>query len=364
MYSVSETSLPDDLLELRDEWLDLCARANHSFFMSWPWVSNWLQFYKPDATIVRVYKEDCLVCMAVLVTSQNQHLQIFSSTCLNLGLTGNERQDQIWPEYNHVLVDESHRAAAIASLWKHVSDQMEWDELVVGAITGETKQELEDNIHLKPHVLWSSKSYGVDLEALSRGNTSFLDSLSRNTRYQINRAVKEYRKHGEIEFRKAGSVAEATQFFEEAGPMHVAKWGRSLSGSGYVNPEFVGFHKDLIQREFDQGYIDIFRLQVGGETKSFIYNYVYEGQVLFYLGAMVSEENSKLKPGLIAHSLCIQHYADLGLRYYDFMAGEHRYKLNLGKESERQYRVSFQKQVPLFVAEQALRRLKRVLFPS
>ncbi|MBV9247651.1 MAG: GNAT family N-acetyltransferase, partial [Acetobacteraceae bacterium] len=55
------------------------------------------------------------------------------------------------------------------------------------------------------------------------------------------------------------------------------------------------------------------------------------GHVLAFVTGFQAEEDSRIKPGLVSHALCIQRHADAGAGLYDFMAGEYRYKANLGQ---------------------------------
>ena len=43
------------------------------------------------------------------------------------------------------------------------------------------------------------------------------------------------------------------------------------------------------------------------------------------------ESDPRLKPGLVSHCLCINRHLDDGSDVYDFMAGDARYKANLGE---------------------------------
>jgi len=59
----------------------------------------------------------------------------------------------------------------------------------------------------------------------------------------------------------------------------------------------------------------------------------HRGVVTFYQSGLRYEDDNRLKPGLIAHSLAIQHYLDGKASEYDFLAGERgrvQYKQSLG----------------------------------
>ena len=68
----------------------------------------------------------------------------------------------------------------------------------------------------------------------------------------------------------------------------------------------------------------------GDRIIGYLYNLIYRGWVYAYQCAFVFEGDLKYKPGLLAHSLCIQQHLRLGDAVYDFLPGYSRYKTNLG----------------------------------
>ena len=63
----------------------------------------------------------------------------------------------------------------------------------------------------------------------------------------------------------------------------------------------------------------------------YVYNLVYRRHVYAYQTGFHYESDPRLKPGLVSHCLCIDRHLDDGSDVYDFMAGDARYKANLGE---------------------------------
>jgi CelD/BcsL family acetyltransferase involved in cellulose biosynthesis len=166
---------------------------------------------------------------------------------------------------------------------------------------------------------------------------------------------------GELRLDFAASVDEALRFFDDSAPLHLARWGDGYSQSGFANPKFVQFHHTLIRRGFDQGQIDLIRVRAGERILGYFYNFRFDGVVYFYLSGLVNESESKLKPGLCGHALAIQHYADAGYAYYDFMGGEERYKSSLAECRDELFQLSLQKDRLHFRLENFLRLVKNRL---
>ena len=90
-----------------------------------------------------------------------------------------------------------------------------------------------------------------------------------------------------------------------------------------------------------------------------LYNFVYQGCVYFYLSALIQEQDSNLKPGLLLHSYAIEHYLQSGQNFYDFMGGDSQYKRSLGRQHSNLKTVYLQRQRGKLKFEQGLRKIKK-----
>lgn len=360
-YTVSCTPLVD-VAELQRQWLDLEARAANTFFLSWSWMSTWLAAYEPEVDVLRIHRDRQIIGLALLVKTRVARRRILCSTGLFLHQLGDISKDQIWIEYNGFLTDARyHRAATASGLNYLMSEYAGWDELILGGLCDSEADYFSESTGLTRIELWQAPTYGVDLAKLRDTGQDYLSSLSRNTRYQIRRSTKGYHRQGPVKLEKAQCLGHALGWFEEMAPLHIKRWGSAPGASGFTNVHFTGFHRSLIQMAWPQRQIDIWKLTVGSRTIGFFYNFLYRGRVYFYLGGLVKESDSKLKPGLLGHSLCIEQYTDQGLQYYDFMGGHERYKESLGEIGPYLHKISLQKPQLKFRLEQWGRSIKNGL---
>jgi CelD/BcsL family acetyltransferase involved in cellulose biosynthesis len=102
--------------------------------------------------------------------------------------------------------------------------------------------------------------------------------------------------------------------------------------SGYNNSDFTNFHENLIDKVFSENEVHIFKLKAGTRVLGILYFHIMNKTVFFYLQALQYENDNKLKPGLVAHSLITQYYVDLGMSTYDYMGGESRYKVQMSSD--------------------------------
>lgn len=317
---------------LAAEWQDLESRSQPTVFLSWQWIGEWLAVYQPNATLLRVSEDGRLVGLGILVETTERRHGVLQSRCLRLHQTGDRFLDQIWIEYNGFLAEHGYqRAVSEACLSYLCNEWTDWDEFIIGAIEQQEVDHYAAVTGLHPHIRWEAPCYGVDLNALRRSGSRYLDQLSRNTRHQIRRATRLYEDRGDVRLVRPDSVEQALAMFDEIGPWHLRRWGSGPDESGYANPDFVRFHRTLIQHQWANGGVDVIAVKAGDQVIASFYNLLHEKTVYFYLGGMHVETDNRLKPGLVGHALCIEDYRHHGFQYYDFMGGEERYKSNLGQ---------------------------------
>lgn len=345
--------------QLRAEWEELESRSSPTVFLSWQWLGHWLEVYEPDVQVLRVTDKHRLIGLGMVVATEERRHGVLKSRCLRLHQTGRKVLDQIWIEYNGFLAEHGRgREVSAACLSFLARQQSVWDEFVVGAIDADEADFYARSLGLHKHVRWEAPCYGVDLDHLRRSGTSYLESLSRNTRYQINRAHRLYEERGPVELIRPDNVDEALAIFDSIGPRHLERWGSGPDQSGFANPDFVRFHRSLIRSQWPAGGVDLVSVSSGDQVIASFYNLLHRGVVYFYLGGMVTEEDNKLKPGLLGHSLCIEDYRHHGFHFYDFMGGHERYKSNLGYCHRNLVQVSLQRPRFKLKLEQALREAK------
>ncbi|KRW82526.1 GNAT family N-acetyltransferase [Marinobacter sp. P4B1] len=354
-----------DLERLEALWRDLEGRASPTVFLSWQWLGHWLAVYEPQAQVLEVTQGDRVVGLGIVVQTEERRHGVLRSNCLRLHQTGHRQQDQIWIEYNGFLAEQGMEASVAAACLKHLcNDMTQWDEFIVGAIDAEEARHYAELTGLFAHLRWEAPCYGVDLDALRRSGQHYRDTLTRNTRYQINRSHRLYEAWGAVELVRPDSAEEAVAIFDSIGPLHLNRWGAGPDQSGYANPDFVRFHRSLIQDQWASGGVDLVSVKAGDDMIASFYNLLYDQKVYFYLGGMKTEPDNRYKPGLLGHSLCIEDYRHHGFHYYDFMGGDERYKTQLGSLHKQLVQVSLQRDRFKLKLEDVMRKARNRLLPE
>ena len=99
-------------------------------------------------------------------------------------------------------------------------------------------------------------------------------------------------------------------------------------------------------------------MSAGADVLGYVYNFVWNGQVLAYHTGIAYEADARLKPGLVCHWLCVERHLRGGAMVYDFLAGHERYKASMGRPGPDVAHLVLQRPRLKLLAEQAARRLK------
>ena len=344
----------DDLATLQADWQRLEKIANGSVFTSWYWISTWLKNIDYKAKLLTVTFNQEVVGLALVVErSENKYGNPIKQLWLNR--TGDQVKDQIWNEYNDVLCAKGTEHAIRAAIINFFEQQTIAEELIIGA-SDETIQQTPISSNVLVHTSWATVSYSKALKPEYNELNQFLSELSVNSRQQIKRSIKLYGGLNSIHITPAQTADEAISLLTEAGELHKQRWKQRQSG--FENPHFVSFHHQLIRDHFDNGCIDVLKIKNDQRVIAYLYNFKFKGNVYFYLSGIEYCDNNKLKPGLVAHSLAISYYANLGFKKYDFMGGEGRYKNSLSDEQSRMIISNFRRRNLPFMLSSILRKAK------
>ena len=361
MIAVNKTYSVDinknfDLGKLKSTWQALENKNKEtSFFHSWAWLETWLQIYSPELLLVSAEYEGETVALGLFGISRETRHLIVTSNQARLLQTGDAREDQIWVEFNDFLCHPDHvEGATEACLSELLSQKHQYDEIIISMMPASRAENL---LKTFPHsnVSLSAPTFKTNLRQLSANEESYLGSLSRNTRYQINRSNKKLETlYGALKLTIATNTELALEYWEEAGKLHKKRW----PDSGFQNPQFVNFHKTFIMKNFASGMIDMVRITAGNHLVAIIYNIIYKKNVYFYLQGLHYETDNKVKPGLSAHSILIEYYLQQGMDAYDFMGGYSQYKKQLSDAAENLLKIKIQKPLLRFRMENFARTIR------
>ena len=351
--------------ELEDFWLNLERRSDCSFFQSWAWIGCWLRLLPASLTplLLRISAGSEVVGLGVLIAREETRHGILQVRRLYLNESGDLGTDPLSLEYNGLLIDRriGHLVIERFCLAWLVRHEKNWEELNLGgqttvATTAWAQAAIEADLGFR---IWSkARCDYVDLSKVRNSGTGYLDCLSRNSRYQIRRAIRLYETTGPLSLTAAQTPAEGFAFLEELRDLHQTSWIRRGHPGAFASEFYGRFHHDLVSGWSGSGDIQLLRVSAGNQVIGYLYNLVKDGVVYAYQSGFNYDSDPRRKPGLVSHAFAIEYNLKSGARIYDFMAGKAQHKKSLGTDVvEMTWPVVYRKLTKLRI-ENLLRDLK------
>lgn len=190
------------------------------------------------------------------------------------------------------------------------------------------------------------------------GEDGLAPMLSRNARHQLRRSLRDY--GGCLSLDRASSRDTALEYFAGLKDLHIRSWTRRGRSHAFGNPFFETFHRSLIETGFADGSVELLRVSSNEQVLGYLYNFRRNGVISSYQSGF-ADETPGLRPGYVCHALAIAHYAQEGMRYYDFLAGSNRLKRSFGLETYELCWSQYRKPTFGFVVDDLLRRAGRLV---
>jgi CelD/BcsL family acetyltransferase involved in cellulose biosynthesis len=328
--------------QLAEDWQTLQSQAECDFFMSWHWIGNWLAQAPKNYFVLEARQEGILVGLAVLFINKPLKLKCIPISELWLNKTGQPKFDQIWIEYNDFLTLKSDRKEIRKAMLMAITEQQKsWQQFNIGLSDDEVIAQSAETLNLLQTNITISKGYKVNFEALQETSSDYSTVPSKNTLRQIKRSESLLREKGELIFQIAQDKSTKQHYLNEISALHIKKWQETEEGSGFSNPNFVEFHKNLLFGAFSSEHTELCQLSLDGKTLGYLYNFRWQSKTYFYLSALETFADNRIKVGLLLHYLMIQVCIERGDTSYDFLCGDARYKNSLSNSSYTQTIASF-----------------------
>lgn len=316
-------------------------------FAGWDWTETWLRHFG------QVVEHEYLVAVrggeprgiALLTRSTRAHGPI-TLRRLHLGTAGEPRGESVTVEYNGLCAPKADRAAVAAAVVDHIRTLRGWDELHVEGF---------DPAHVAP-LLAAEPGLVADprsspLLELDGADDDLVAALpSKSARATVRRSLRGITPY---ETELATDPQRALALLDDLERLHQARWQARGKPGAFASERFRGFHRELVGRWVPQGRAVLFAVRSGGETIAALYAFVRGDALQFYQGGFRIQENSKVRTGYAAHLLLAAAARERGLRAYEYLAGESRYKDELSTAQRSIVWASHQARTPRVMALRA-----------
>lgn len=314
----------DDLALVESIHTYLAESANPSFFNSWLWVSTWLSTLPKSVSLKFIAHsiDGDFVCCYFLGMRTFSKLKLIKKEKAYLNSTGHIKYDDLVVEYNNVLITPKYQDNAL----QFIKSVVNVDDIVLPVSTMTIDSDERYFCERIEH-----PSHWIDLSLIRQENKPYLDYVSKNKRSQIKRSIKEY---GGVRLKSARTKDEALLMFEDLILLHQKEW-ISRGGSGAFSNQFLyDFHHKLITDGFERGNIQLIKVFSENDTVGYLYNFVFNNEVLFYQCGFNYRDGNNFRPGIVTHFKAIEHNLSIGMSKYNFLAGKSQYKKSLSTNSD------------------------------
>jgi Acetyltransferase (GNAT) domain len=251
-----------------EAWTDVhSACPDRSFFLSAPWVEAWLEVFGPRLRpeIVVFAEDDSQVVGLCLLVGRLERVGPFRLRRLYLNTAGEDERDEACVEDNAILC-RPESADAVAGALAELLAGRRWDELFLHGMSPSRALDTLATTSLgRPAVSRDVPSHFVDLRALGDEPEGYLKTLSRNTREQVRRSLRQIEKAGPLRIEEAATEADALRALEELARLHTASWKARGRPGVFASSLFRDFHERLIAKSFASGGIQLLRILAGAE---------------------------------------------------------------------------------------------------
>lgn len=308
--------------EVGAAWRALETRAaGHSFFQSWTWVGCLAEERYDDPVLLRATAGGEVVGLALFNRREGT---------LFLAESGKADLDAPFIEHNAPLLTAGAGPEVLAALMRAAWRVAGCRRLMLGGVPPAVLRAADGwRARLREDLApW------VDLAALRAGGQDWFATLSANTRYQLRRSARHFEAIGPLRLSRAEGLAQALAWLDALAALHAESW-RLRGQPGAFAADFPRrFHRRLVERAEPRGELDLLKLEAGGETLGYLYNFRHGGRIYAYQsGLSPAHAGRHGKPGLTCHAMAIARALAEGFAAYDFLAGAARYKLSLANAS-------------------------------
>lgn len=325
---------------------------NFSPFLDREFLRAWFAHKALPVHMFLLFKQGT-VCHFALIGESVKRKYGLTFKLAHLNQTGCTINDQIWIEYNTSFGLKEHQSYFFCLLLRELKRQ-NFDALHVSMTCKFLFPEKYFNVlYSDIQILYGfrrSLSRELNVEQL-------ISCFSANSRSKLRRSVKElHLQFGQINVTIAKSLDQKISFLEQLEKLHIKRWGNSAFGSGFENEIFKDTLKSLLKNE--SKLCEIAKVTAGDALLGYTLNLTQKDTVFFYCSGVNLEFASKhIKPGYVLHLALMEHYAQRGLSWYDFMGGASQYKQTLSNDTV----IFHSLQIPTVTFKGVLTRLRNFL---
>lgn len=296
--------------------------------VSWTWTSAWLRHFGDtvNARFALVERRGEPVAAALLTVSARNR---FGARKLHLGTAGEPAGEGVYVEYNDILCDPDERTAVLRALLRVVREESGWDELDVPGLRPEAATALAGVMSMEqtPQASWTMR--------LSP-DRSVLDALKGSVRRLVRQADESLAPGPAELVTDIGAIGDV---MDEMALLHQERWEAAGKPGVLAGRRLRRFLDDLLVEWLPTGKAMLHRLpDSSGKALGSVVGFVEDGRFLYYQAGFQRFPDNHKRTGMLSHVAFAETCRRLGMREYELLAGDARYKRQLsGGEANTLY---------------------------
>lgn len=351
--------------ELADQWNALLEDSAYpSIFRCWEWFESWWTWFGAGRPLhlALVRRGGELVAIAPWYVSWTRCGYVVPARTITLVGHGGPT----YPEYLGPIVHRDHVEAAVPLLAEHLQSTGGWDAVVLPDIAPDDRATLALADALGRR--FSSIRNPSDVCSYFMLPESYEAVLARlpAKRRQRNRArLRKAQKAFRVELRVIREAAELEAVYPAIGDLSQSARVRTGDESPFRNPQYAGFHREIIARLLPDARALVHVLSFDGRPAAFSYGYCYLNKFYGFQTGFDAALDA-YSPGRVLFGLIFEDLIGRGVKEFDYLRGDHPYKQQFAsgqRETETAY--VFRRKGPAYSGHwtrtRVLRPLKRRL---
>jgi CelD/BcsL family acetyltransferase involved in cellulose biosynthesis len=313
------------------EWNELLSSSKaNTIFLTWEWISTWLDVVYPDAAlfiIVVETKSGELVAIAPFYRTTMALLGHVKYACLRV-----IGDCESGGEYQDIIVRDEFMVEAlelIGIILKKACKQ--WDCIWLPNVadwTGASKR--IESMYIPCRIFSTNLIKQFSIINLPASHVQYLKTLTKKFRYNIRRYKKTLFKRGKLECVRYEEGESLASWLIMLFDLHRRRWKSvGQEGSFVRRPFMTEFYMRFAPLAFKRGWLRLYSLRVNGRTVAMRYGYAY-GSTLY--GLQGGLDPSIKGCGHVLLDMILAASIEEGLTAYDFLSEVVDYKQRWGAQ--------------------------------
>ena len=323
MLTIKVISRVADFQKLQPVWNKLLLKSHSpNIFLSWEWLFNWWEVFGKDneLKILSFFEDDRLVGLAPLYLRPRRLLPLITiKELLFLGTGGTVRSD-----YMDIICSPEYRRTCWETFGAYLLKRKDWDVATLRDVPEDCHPFLSHTFEqLRTQTIGEDVCYVIKMPA---SFDEYLSNLNTRMRRNIrNRRRNLHRDFTSVIYHRVKESAELDPWMRRFRELHSIRMRVKGLDSKFYDHDYERFHDRISQTFFRKGWLYAVDLELEGKMVAGRYNFIYDNKIYDYqTGFNPNYNRSGVMQALISY--IIEDCIKMGVKEFDFLAGEEDYK--------------------------------------